>query len=154
VADGRNTLLAAILRARPGLRGVLFDQPHVVAGAALPERCRAVAGSFFEAVPAGADLYTLKDILHDWDDERALAILRTVRAAIPDHGRLLVIERALPPGDEPAPGKLVDITMLLITGGRERTRDEYGRLLGRAGLRLASVAPTAAGTDVLVASPA
>jgi O-methyltransferase domain/Dimerisation domain len=153
VGGGRGTLLAAILRAHPGLRGVLFDQPHVVAGAVLPERCEAVAGSFFAAVPAGADVYTLKDIVHDWDDERALAILRTVRAAIPARGRLLVIERALPPGDEPAPGKLVDITMLLITGGRERTRDEYADLLSRAGFRLASVAPTSAGTDVLTALP-
>jgi O-methyltransferase domain/Dimerisation domain len=153
VGGGRGTLLAAILRAHPGLRGVLFDQPHVVAGAVLPERCEAVAGSFFTAVPAGAEVYTLKDIVHDWDDERALAVLRTVRAAIGDRGRLLVVERALPPGDEPAPGKLVDITMLLITGGRERTRDEYARLLSQAGFRLASVAPTAAGTDVLTALP-
>jgi O-methyltransferase/methyltransferase family protein len=153
VAGGRGTLLTAILRARPGLRGVLFDQPHVVAAAALPERCEAVAGSFFEAVPAGAEAYALKDILHDWDDERALGILRTIRAAIPEHGRLLVIERALPPGDEPAPGKLVDITMLLITGGRERTRSQYEALLARAGFRLASVAPTPAGTDVVTALP-
>ncbi len=153
VAGGRGTLLTAILRARPGLRGVLFDQPHVVAGAALPERCEAVAGSFFDAVPAGAEVYTLKDILHDWDDERALTILRTIRAAIPPAGRLLVVERALPPGDEPAPGKLVDVTMLLVTGGRERTRSQYGALLAQAGFDLASVAPTSAGTDVLTAVP-
>jgi hypothetical protein len=153
VGGGRGTLLAAILRAHPRLRGVLFDQPHVVADANLPERCEAVAGSFFELVPAGAEVYVLKDIVHDWDDERALAILRTVRTAIPGDGRLLVIERALPPGDAPAPGKLVDITMLLITGGRERTRDEYARLLSRAGFRLDRVAPTAAGTDVLTALP-
>ena len=153
VAGGRGTLLLAILRAFPGLRGVLFDQPHVLAEAEVPERCEAVAGSFFDAVPAGADVYTLKDILHDWDDDRALAILRTIRAAIPPAGRLLVIERALPPGDTPAPGKLVDITMLLITGGRERTRHEYARLLSAAGFRLDSVAPTSAGTDVMTARP-
>ena len=116
-------------------------------------RCRLVSGSFFEAIPAGADLYTLKDILHDWDDERAATILRTVRAAIPDTGQLMVVERVIPPGDAPAPGKLVDVTMLLITGGRERSREEYARLLGHAGFRLATIAPTPAGTDVITARP-
>jgi hypothetical protein len=153
VAGGRGTLLAAVLRARPGLRGVLFELPHVAQNAVVGERCEVVAGSFFEAVPAGADVYTLKDIVHDWDDERAIAILRTVRAAIPATGRLLVIERVIPPGDTPAPGKLVDVTMLLITGGRERTHEQYGRLLAEAGFRLEAIAPTAAGTDVISARP-
>jgi hypothetical protein len=150
VGGGRGTLLAAVLRARPGLRGVLFDLPHVVEHAAVGER---VAGSFFESVPAGADLYLLKDILHDWDDERAAAILRTVRAAIPDAGRLRLIERAIPPGDAPAPGKQVDITMLLVTGGRERTRAEYAALLDSGGFAVDDVAGTPAGIDVTTARP-
>ena len=161
VGGGRGTLLAAILRARPGLRGVLFDQPHVIehAGAWLAadgvaERCRLAGGDFFEAVPAGAELYLLKDILHDWDDERAVAILRTVRAGIPDTGRLAIVERVIPPGDAPAPGKLVDVTMLLITGGRERTRDQYATLLEAGGFALATIVPTPAGTDVIKARPA
>ena len=108
VACGRGTLLAAILRARPGLRGVLFELPHVAENAGVGERCEVVSGSFFDAVPAGADVYALKDIVHDWADEPAIAILRTVRRAIPTTGRLLVIERVIPPGDTPAPGKLVE----------------------------------------------
>jgi hypothetical protein len=157
VAGGRGTLLAAVLRARPGLRGVLFDRPHVVEHADLGDvagRCELVGGSFFESVPAGADLYVLKDIVHDWDDEAALAILRVVRAAMSDGARLLVVERVIPPGDAPAHGKLVDITMLLVTGGRERTRDEYADLLRRAGFAVAGIAPTPAGTDVITAVPA
>jgi hypothetical protein len=160
IGGGRGTLLAALLKARPGLSGVLFDLPYVAgnAGAALAaagvaERCRVVGGDFFDAVPAGAELYLLKDILHDWDDERAVAILRTVRAAIPERGRLAVIERVIPPGDTPAPGKLVDVTMLLITGGRERTRNEYASLLATGGFELVTITPTAAGTDVIEARP-
>jgi hypothetical protein len=160
VGGGRGTLLAALLRARPNLHGVLFEQPHVIedagawlSAAGVAERCRLVAGSFFEAVPAGADLYVLKDIVHDWDDDRAVAILRTVRAAVPDSGRLGVIERVIPAGDAPAPGKLVDVTMLLITGGRERTRDEYASLLGAGGFRLETIDTTPAGTDVMFAKP-
>lgn len=154
VAGGRGTLLAAILRARPGLRGVLFELPHVAENAVVGERCEVVSGSFFDAVPAGADVYALKDIVHDWADDRAIAILRTVRDAIPTTGRLLVIERVIPPGDTPAPGKLVDVTMLLITGGRERTHEQYRSLLAEAGFQLESIAPTAAGTDVISARPA
>lgn len=158
VAGGRGTLLAAVLRSRPGLRGVLFDQPHVVgkAGSLLDDvadRCEVVAGSFFEAIPPDAELYTLKDILHDWNDADAARILRTVRSAIPATGRLLVVERVVPPGDAPASAKLVDVTMLVLTGGRERTADQYARLLAEAGFRLDAVTPTTAGTDVIAASP-
>jgi hypothetical protein len=160
VGGGRGTLLVALLRARPGLRGVLFDLPHVagrahawLAAAGVSERCGVVAGDFFDAVPAGADLYLLKDILHDWDDERAVAILRTVRAAIAETGRLAVIERVIPAADTPAPGKLVDVTMLLVTGGRERTRDEYESLLAAGGFALGTITPTPAGTDVITARP-
>jgi len=160
IGGGRGTLLAALLRARPGLRGVLFDLPHVagsagawLAAAGVTERCQLVAGDFFDAVPAGAELYLLKDILHDWDDQRAVAILRTARAAIPDTGRLAVIERVIPPADTPAPGKLVDVTMLLATGGRERTHDEYASLLAAGGFELETITPTPAGTDVIAARP-
>jgi hypothetical protein len=160
VGGGRGTLLAALLRARPGLHGVLFDLPHVagsaggwLATAGVAERCRVVAGDFFDAAPPGAELYLLKDILHDWDDERAVAILRTVRAAIPETGMLAVIERVIPPADTPAPGKLVDVTMLLATGGRERTREEYTSLLAAGGFALQTITPTPAGTDVIAARP-
>jgi len=150
----------AIPAACSGLRGVLFDLPHVagsagawLAAAGVTERCQLVAGDFFDAVPAGAELYLLKDILHDWDDQRAVAILRTARAAIPDTGRLAVIERVIPPADTPAPGKLVDVTMLLATGGRERTHDEYASLLAAGGFELETITPTPAGTDVIAARP-
>ena len=149
VAGGHGSLLAAILARHPNARGVLFDQPHVVAGAAellqaagVADRCQVVGGSFFDSVPNGGDAYLLKQIIHDWEDPEATAILRTCRRAIGPDGRLLIIERALgAPNQEPA-GKLMDLQMLVSAGGRERTREEYGALFDAAGFRLTGVTPT------------
>ena len=149
VGGGHGSLLAALLRANPGLRGVLFDQPHAVAkarhqleAAGLGGRCDSIAGDFFVSVPAGGDAYILKRVIHDWDDERAAAILRNCHRAMPGHGRLLVIELVLPPGNEPSLGKLFDLLMLVDLGGRERTEADYRTLLAGAGFELTAVTPT------------
>ena len=136
------------------MRGVLFDQPHVVEGASPGDRCAVVGGSFFEAVPEGADAYVLKAVLHDWEDDEALSILARCRAAIPDHGALLVVERDLGAPNENADAKLSDLNMLVGTGGRERTRDEFAALFAAGGFALRSVTPSAIGLSVFEAQPA
>ena len=141
IGGGRGVLLAAILKAAPNARAIDFDQPQVLAGVVLPDRCVGIAGDFFREVPAGGDLYLLKFILHDWDDERALTILRNVARAMTHESTLLIIESVIPPGNAPFPGKLMDIHMLVNTGGRERSEDEFRVLLADAGLQLARVIP-------------
>ncbi|WP_241671411.1 methyltransferase [Dankookia rubra] len=130
-----------------------------MAEAGLSDRYEAVGGDTFAAVPAGADAYVLKGVIHDWEDAEALAILHNVRAAMRDDGRLLVIERVLPeridPGDVLTPGRFIhDINMMLNPGGRERTEAEFRDLLTRAGLRLARVVPTPCALAVIEADPA
>lgn len=161
VAGGRGLLLATILQRHPNLKGVLFDLPQVIAGAndalasyGLNGRCRTVAGDFFQAVPAGADAYLLKHIIHDWDDERSVAILRNVRKAIDTSGRLLVVEVVIGPGNEPSFGKLLDLEMMVIPGGRERTADEYRDLFAAAGFRLTGIHATPAPTSIIEGLPA
>lgn len=149
VGGGHGVLLASLLAANPHLRGVLFDQPHVVDGGRarlaaehLAGRGTAVAGDFFESVPVGADACLMKFILHDWDDERSTRILRNVHKALPAGGRLLVVETVLPPGNTPGLGKLGDINMLVMTGGRERTEAEFAKLFAAAGFDLVKTHPT------------
>lgn len=154
VGGGRGAFLGAVLEANPHMRGILFDQPHVVDGAAVGERCQVLAGSFFDAVPEGADAYLLKAVLHDWDDDDALRILARCRAAIPAHGALLVVERELGAPNENADAKFSDLNMLISLGGRERTRDEFAELLARGGFALQSATPSAIGLSVLEAHPA
>ncbi|MFI8850154.1 methyltransferase [Streptomyces sp. NPDC053499] len=147
VGGGDGTLIARILRDHPGLDGVLFDAPGALAGAertlsgaGVQRRCRVVDGDFFEKVPADGDAYILKEILHDWDDQRSVDILRTIRSAIRPGGRLLVIERRLP--DTAVAGRvethayLRDLLMLVVTGGRERTESEFAGLFTEAGFSL------------------
>jgi hypothetical protein len=160
VGGSYGTLLAAILRSNPAARGILFDQPHVVAAAGeqlgvagVAERCTTVGGDFFVEVPAGGDAYLLAQILHDWDDERSVAILRQCRRAMPAHGKLLVIELVLPPGEEPFFGKWLDLHMLVLLGARERTAAEYEALFQAAGFELARVVATPAGPSVVEAVP-
>jgi hypothetical protein len=160
VGGGRGALLATLLSACPEMRGILFDQPHVVAGAASPleaagvaDRCELVGGSFFDAVPEGADAYILKWIIHDWEDGEATAILRSCRQAMPDHGRLLMIERILGPPNARPEAKFMDLHMLVGPGGRERSHEEYDALLGAAGFELEGFTPTSSGFDVIEASP-
>ncbi len=158
VGGGNGALIAALLARYPGIEGVLFDRPHVVAGAdavledaGVAGRCRIVAGSFFDAVPEGGDAYVLKAILHDWEDDEAVAILRNCRRA---GGVVLVIERELgPANDDPRP-KFSDLNMLVGPGGRERTLDDYADLFRAAGFRLDGVTPSASGHNVLEGEPA
>jgi O-methyltransferase domain/Dimerisation domain len=153
VGGGTGTLLRDILSVQPELRGTLMDLPPVVAGLPTDLGFEAVPGNFFEAVPAGADAYLLKSILHDWDDEHAVAILRTVRAAIPPHGRLLVVEQVLPELGVDKTAAFSDLLMFAILGGRERTRQEFEELLGAAGFAMAGVVPTDGLLSVIEARP-
>jgi O-methyltransferase/methyltransferase family protein len=160
VGGGYGALLAAILQRNPDTQGVLFEQPHVVAraeeqlvAAGVADRCTCVGGDFFVAVPAGGDAYVLSQILHDWDDERCVAILERCRQAMPDHGKLLVVELVLPEGDEPSFGKWLDLHMLVLLGSRERTATEYDALFRAAGFELTRVVPTPPGPGVVEAVP-
>ncbi|MDP6503556.1 MAG: methyltransferase, partial [Planctomycetota bacterium] len=146
---GHGNFLMNILQANPHLKGILFDLPHVIEGARprvqqanLEDRCELVAGSFFEALPKGADACILKRIIHDWDDESSIAILKNCREAMGANGRVLIVETVIPKGNEPFFGKLLDLHMMIITGGLERTEEEYRSLLGRAGLALSRVLET------------
>jgi SAM-dependent methyltransferase len=157
IGGGKGTLLAAILRAHTHLRGVLFDLPAMVPGAAavlreagVEDRCQIVPGDFFQAIPEGADCYILANVLHDWDDPTSVRILSTCRRAMANDGRVLIVERLIPENPTAAvPVLLSDLHMLVFTGGRERTNAEYGQLLAQAGLNLASVQPVAPPYGVL-----
>jgi hypothetical protein len=148
VGGGRGGLLAAILARHPAVRGVLFDRPDVVATAEPVERCTAVGGDFFAAVPTGGDAYVLKAVIHDWPDDEAVAILRTCRRAMADEGVLLLVEQLLDQAPDPVRTAFSDLNMLVIPGGQERELAEYGRLLDAAGYRLGRTVLT--GTDVFV----
>ena len=147
IGGGKGTLLAAILQAHSHLRGVLFDRPAVTAEAAqvlsvagVKDRCEMVRGDFFEGVPKGADRYILANVLHDWDDMRAVQILGNCRRAMAKDGRVLIVERLIPDDLADAlPVLLSDINMLIFTGGQERTNAEYANLLTAAGLKLGNV---------------
>ncbi|HEU0304197.1 MAG TPA: methyltransferase [Gaiellaceae bacterium] len=134
IGGGSGALLSDLLRRRPGLRGIVLDLPETVRDEeALGPDIEFVAGSFFETVPAG-DAYVLSGIIHDWDDEAATAILRTVRAAAPPGARVLITETVIQPGNEPAGAKWLDLLMLVLAGGRERTEQQWRALLEGAGL--------------------
>jgi hypothetical protein len=138
VGGGTGGMLSELLRRHPGLRGVLFDLPEVVADAEVPEGCRVVGGSFLEGVPEG-DAYVLSRILHGFDDETAELILRNVRAAAHPGARVLLVDAVVPEGNEPHGNKWLDLLMLVLSGGRERTAGEWRGLLERAGLEPVSI---------------
>jgi hypothetical protein len=148
VGGGQGGLLAEILKAHPSLRGTLYDLPQVVrdpaylTAAGLADRCEIIGGNFFESLPRGGDAYILKRILHDWSDQRCLEILRQCRQAIDEKARILVVDAVLPAGNEPHPGRVMDILMMVLTEGRERTEQEFRELYERAGFMLTKVIPT------------
>jgi hypothetical protein len=161
IGGGNGSTLCGILKRHSSIHGTLFDLPGVTqrAGAAvdaagLSDRIHLVAGDFFESIPGGADAYVLRHIIHDWDEDKAIRILTNVRQAIGEDGRLLVVESVIPAGNEPFFGKLLDVTMLVIPGGQERTEQEYRDLFGKAGFRLARIVPTAAEVSVIEGVPA
>jgi hypothetical protein len=160
IGGGNGSLLTAVLKKYPAMRGILYDLPGVtqrakanLQAAGLTDRCQAIGGSFFESVPVGADAYLMRHIIHDWEDEKATTILRNVRQAIGKEGRLLLVEGVIPPGNDPCFGKLLDLTMLTIPGGKERTEEEYRTLYQAAGFRLARIVPTQAEVSVIEGKP-
>jgi len=158
VGGGQGSTLAAILRATPSLRGILFDVPQVVAETPalhtdpLANRCAIVSGDMLKQVPVGADAYLMKRVLMIWGDDAAVQVLRHCAAALPENGKVLVIEMVMPTGNDPSPAKSFDLLMLLANeGGRVRTEAEFRALFAAAGLRLMRVIPTASPNSILEA---
>ncbi len=155
VGGGHGALMERILKATPGLRGAVYDQPAVVTGAAkrmsaagLADRCEAIGGDMFQDAPA-ADAHMASLVLHDWDDDRCVAILRNCHRACAPGGRFLIVEMVTPGPNEPSFAKMLDMQMLALAGGRERTEPEYAALFDRAGYRLNRVVPTQGPVSVI-----
>jgi hypothetical protein len=160
VAGGHGQVLTSVLQKYPGMQGVLFDLDHVIAGAGpllqasgVGDRVRTESGDFFTAVPAGGDAYIMKHIIHDWDDAEALTILRNIRTRLQGQpqGRVILVESVLPSDNSPHPGKLIDLEMMVMPGGRERTAAEFQALFARAGFTQMRVVPTQAALWVVEA---
>jgi len=156
-------LLAAVLQQHGDLRGVLFDQSQVVEAArnapylnetSLQDRVSFAGGDFFQAVPKDADAYLMKYILHDWNDDQCVSILTRCRQAMADGGQVIVVDNVIEPGNEPSWGKMLDINMLVLTGGRERTADEFAALFARAGLKLDRIVATQCPLSLVIAKAA
>jgi hypothetical protein len=148
VGGGQGGFLAEVLKAYPDVTGVLCDRPPVIqepaylTAAGLLDRCELVGIDFFTSVPGGGDVYVLKRILHDWSDEHCIQILRVCREAMGANARLLVVDAVVPPGNEPHPSKIMDMLMMALLEGQERTEQEFRALYRRAGLQLTKVVPT------------
>ena len=149
IAGGHGHLLAAVLQKNPHLKGILFDVPVVLEGAPallekeeVSERTETIAGDFFAEISVKADVYLLKHIIHDWDDERSIKILQNIAAQMKDDGKVLILETVIPDGNDPHFGKIMDLEMMVSPGGVERTEEEYREILEASGLRLNRVIPT------------
>ena len=160
IAGGKGNMLATILAAAPGLRATLFDRASVIEQAKtdailapFADRCGFVSGDFFESVPEGADAYLVKHIIHNWDDERALRILRNIRRAMKPANKLLVADRVLGPPNAPDSQKFYDLTMMLILGGRERTEEEWQALLSAAGFRITRILSSGCPLSIIECAP-
>lgn len=160
VAGGHGAVLTSILQKYPSMKGILFDVDHVIEGArtriasqGLAGRVTTAAGDFFKAVPAGGDAYVMKHIIHDWDDEKATVILKNIRAVLPKDGRVVLLESVLPTGNEPDFGKIIDIEMLVMPGGKERTEPEFRALFAGAGFELTRIVPTHSPLSVVEGKP-
>jgi len=157
IGGGNGSMLVAILKQYPNLHGVLFDLTHVVAATASSatnvDRFKLVPGDFFESVTPNADAYLLRHIIHDWDDDKSMLILKNIRKALPEHGKVLMIEAILPEGNTPHPGKMFDWIMMGIPGGIERTLTEYKILFAKSGLHIQQVIPTTGLNSIIEATP-
>ncbi len=154
VGGGTGKLLASILDRYPAVSGLLYDLPHVVRDAKVPkDRCRIEGGSFLEKVPAGGDAYLMKHILHDWEESKCVQILSNIRKVIGKDAKLLVLENVVPEGNQPHFSKLLDLEMMVVVGGRERTLSGYAELFAKGGFELERVVPTATPGSILVARP-
>ena len=160
VGGGNGNLLSHILSRYPGPRGLVFDQPHVVQEATalllergMSDRIATQSGDFFASIPAGFDACILSHIIHDWEDHKAVQILQNCRNAILPNGKLLILEWVLPEGDTPHVAKVVDINMMMLMGGEERTGKQYGRLLDKAGFHMTRIIPTGCECSIVEAVP-
>ena len=160
IAGGHGFLLSQILRANPNMKGILFDMDHVIAGSGemlqsqgVADRVETASGDFFKEVPA-ADAYIMKHIIHDWDDDRSIKIMQSIHRAMIGDGKLLLAEMVIPEGNDPHPGKMLDLEMLTSPGGLERTADEYARLFEQAGFRLNRIVPSMSPFSVIEATKA
>jgi hypothetical protein len=160
IGGGNGSLLAGVLQRHPAIRGILFDLGHVVGRAAgnlqqlgVADRCQVIEGSFFDTIPAGADAYVFRHIIHDWNDEQCVQILGHCRRVVPSDGRVLLVECVVPPGNAPSIAKDFDMTMMTFPGGIERTEAEFRTLLDRTGFQLTSVTPTATMVSVVEGRP-
>ncbi len=160
VGGGQGALIASVLAQHREIRGILFDLPDVVRGAhknlqaaGVADRCAVVPGNFFESVPAGGDAYLLSQIIHDWDDERSRIILRNCRAAMTLQSRLLLIERVVPEDDQPSEAKGLDLHMMVLLAGQERTEQEYRLLLDSSGFRLLNIFEMPSEVSIIEAVP-
>lgn len=159
VGGGHGILLTAILKTYPNLKGDIFDLPHTVEGVkdgldpAVHDRCQTIGGSFFDSVPDGYDAYILSNVIHDWNDENCDKILASCHKAIAPGKKLLMVEQLVPPGDQFAFSKLLDLNMLILTvGGRERTEDEYRSLLAKSGFTLTNITALPSGKHIIEAT--
>lgn len=160
VGGGHGILLTTILKSHAGVNGIVFDSSHVVVGAeeairkaGLTGRCRIIGGDFFESVPRGNDAYLMKHIIHDWPDDRATTILRNCRNGVNAAGKLLLVEVVIAPGDTGDLAKIIDLEMLVIASGKERTEAEYRQLLAGAGWRLTRIVATKSPAQIIEAEP-
>ena len=160
VGGGLGGMITAVLKANPQLEGTLFDAPSVVekskdfiAEKGLSERCQTVGGDFFESVPAGGDTYTMRWIIHDWEDAKSIRILKNIRSVMPENGKLVLAEAVVPANGQPQYSKFFDLIMLTMTGGRERTASEYAALLEKGGFKLKRIVPTDTFLSLIEAVP-
>lgn len=160
IGGGNGSVLTAVLKNNPALKGILYDLPGVIERAkkniheaGLSARCQTIAGSFFESAPPGGDAYQMRHIIHDWTDEQCHTILSHIRKVIPKTGRLLVIEMVIKPRNEFQLAKWLDLNMLVLPGGRERTEAEYAEMYAKAGFRLERVVPTPTEVSVIEGRP-
>ena len=164
VAGGHGLLLATILARNPHMKGTLYEVPHVLAGAKdgplkpmlkpMMDRCTLASGDMFSSVPAGSDAYIMKHIIHDWPDDLCIKILRACRKGVNPGGKLLVVDNVIQPGNDFAPGKFMDLQMLIFPGGCERTEKQFRELFAAAGWRLSRVIPTAVPESIVEGVPA
>jgi ubiquinone/menaquinone biosynthesis C-methylase UbiE len=160
IGGGTGALLSAILRAHPRMRGALFDLPEtapqarrLISESKLADRCEILEGDFFKSIPPAHDAYIVSHVLHDWADDQAARILQNCRRAIGDHGRLLIVESVLPEGDTPHHGKLMDLLMLTVTGGVERSARQFEGLLTAGGFKLCRIVTTSTHQSIIEAAP-
>jgi hypothetical protein len=151
IGGGHGMLVSTVLKTNERATGILFDQPSVVAGANVSERIETIGGNFFEEIPVQADVYLMKHIIHDWNDEQSLTILRSLAKSAPAGAKLLLIESVVEEDDAPSMSKVMDLNMLVNTGGKERTAMEYASLLAESGFKLTNVYPTPSPVQIVEA---